>query len=385
MTVYDDLVGQGGVVAVLRRAVDAAGTNDPMRSFTHAWLFTGPPGSGRSVAAGAFAAGLQCADDGCGSCNACRTVRAGSHADVTTVSPTGLSISVDQAREIVRRVSSMPTTGKWQIVVIEDADRLTEAAANALLKAIEEPSPRGVFLLCAPAPDDVPITIVSRCRSVALRAPSAADVAEVLMRRDGVDEAMATFAAQAAQGHVGRARRLAQDEAARIARSAVLDVPLQVMRGIPDAMAAAATLVGAAGDVADAASSVRDAAETAAYRDAYGENATGKSAPRGSAGMLKDLEKRQKARATRTTRDTLDGALLDLAAFYRDVLLVQVGARVASVHGDQEAAAARIAAATAPSSTLRRIEAILAAREALGLNVAPQLALEAMTLALHAG
>jgi DNA polymerase-3 subunit delta' len=205
------------------------------------------------------------------------------------------------------------------------------------------------------------------------------------MRRDGVDEAMASFAAQASQGHVGRARRLATDEAARISRAAVLEVPLQVMRGVPDAMAAAAALVDAAGDVAEAVSSVRDAAETAAYRDAYGENATGRAAPRGSAGLLKDLEKRQKARATRTTRDTLDGALLDLAAFYRDVLLRQVGAAVPSVHGDQESAAARIAEATPPEATLRRIEAILSAREALGLNVAPQLALEAMALALNAG
>ncbi|MCU1678957.1 MAG: polymerase subunit delta [Frankiales bacterium] len=385
MTVYDDLVGQRAVAAELQRAVSAAGTPDLTRSFTHAWLFTGPPGSGRSVAAGAFAAALQCPDDGCGVCNACRTVRAGSHADVTTVSPTGLSISVDQARDIVRRVSSMPTTGRWQIVVIEDADRLTEAAANALLKAIEEPSPRGVFLLCAPSPDDVPITIVSRCRSVALRAPSATDVAEVLMRRDGVDEAMAMFAAQASQGHVGRARRLATDEAARIARSAVLEVPVQVMRGIPDAMAAAATLVDAADEVAAAASSVLDAAETAAYRDAYGENATGRAAPRGTAGMLKDLETRQKTRAKRTTRDTLDGALLDLAAFYRDVLLSQLGAAVPSVHGDHETTAGRIAAASTPESTVRRLDAIMAAREALSLNVAPQLALEAMALALHAG
>jgi DNA polymerase-3 subunit delta' len=368
MTVYDDLVGQPVVVADLRRAVAAAGTDDPTRSFTHAWLFTGPPGSGRSVAAGAFAAALECPDDGCGTCNSCRTVRAGSHGDVTVVSPSGLSIPVEQAREIVRRVSSMPTSGRWQIVVIEDADRLTEAAANALLKAIEEPSPRGVFLLCAPAPDDVPITIVSRCRSVALRAPSAADVAEMLVRRDGVAEPMALFAAQAAQGHEGRARRLATDESARIARAAVLDVPLQVMRGVPDAMAAAASLVDAAGEVADAVSSRHDAAETAAFR-----------------GLLKDLEKRQNARATRTTRDTLDGALLDLAAFYRDVLVLQSGARVATVHGDQEAAAGRIAHATSPESTLRRIEAIVAAREALGLNVAPQLALEAMALALHAG
>jgi DNA polymerase-3 subunit delta' len=385
VTVYDDLVGQPVVVADLRRAVAAAGTDDPTRSFTHAWLFTGPPGSGRSVAAGAFAAALQCPDAGCGSCHACHTVRAGSHGDVTVVSPSGLSIPVEQAREIVRRVSSMPTSGRWQIVVIEDADRLTEAAANALLKAIEEPSPRGVFLLCAPSPDDVPITIVSRCRSVALRAPSAADVAEVLIRRDGVAEPMALFAAQAAQGHVGRARRLATDESARLARAAVLDVPLQVMRGVPDAMAAAASLVDAAGEVADAVSARHDAAETAAFRDAYGENATGRAAPRGSAGLLKDLEKRQKARATRTTRDTLDGALLDLAAFYRDVLVLQSGAAVATVHGDQEAAAGRIAQATSPESTLRRIEAIVAAREALGLNVAPQLALEAMALALHAG
>jgi DNA polymerase-3 subunit delta' len=385
MTVYDDLVGQRAVVEELQRAVAAAGTDDRARSFTHAWLFTGPPGSGRSVAAGAFAAALQCPVGGCGTCNACRTVRAGSHSDVKVVRPEGLSISVADTREIVLRASSAPTSGRWQIVLIEDADRLGERAANALLKAIEEPPRRGIFLLCAPSPDDVPITIVSRCRSVALRTPSSEDVAHVLMRRDGVDEAMARFAAQAAQGHVGRARRLATDEVARIARAAVLQVPLQVMRGVPEAMGAAKDLNDAAKEVADATSSVRDAAEMAAYRDAYGEGATGRAAPRGTAGALKSLENTQKSRATRTTRDTLDGALLDLAAFYRDVLVRQVGASVPSVHGDLEQAAAKVARATSPEGTLRRIEATLAAREALTLNVAPLLALEAMALALHEG
>ena len=385
MSAYADLVGQRAVLADLQRAVHAAATGDPGRAFTHAWLFTGPPGSGRSIAAGAFAAALQCHENGCGECTACRTARSGTHSDVTVISPQGLSITVDEARDIVRRASTMPTTGRWQIVVIEDADRLTEQAANALLKAVEEPPPRGVFLLCAPSTEDVPITILSRCRSIVLRAPSAADVAEVLIRRDGVEPELAAFAAQAAQGHVGRARRIATSEDARAARVAVLDVPTQVMRGVPQAMAAAASLVAAAGDVAAAASSGRDAVETAAFRDAYGEGATGRSAPRGTAGALKDLEKRQKSRATRTQRDSLDGALLDLAAFYRDVLLRQVGAAVPAVHGDYEALAARIAAATTPESTVRRLDAIVAAREALTANVAQQLALEAMALALHAG
>ena len=158
--VYADVIGQPDAVAVLRQAVAAShGDPDvPASAMTHAWLFTGPAGSGRSVAARAFAAALECADRGCGHCVHCRTVLHGTHGDVRVFNPEGLSIAVKEMRAVVQVAARTPTTGRWQIVLIEDADRLTEQAAGALLKAIEEPSPQTIFLLCAPTthPDDVP-------------------------------------------------------------------------------------------------------------------------------------------------------------------------------------------------------------------------------------
>src|SRR4051812_13151999 len=228
MSVFDDVVGQPAAVATLQRAVaDAAEivARRPGPTMTHAWLLTGPPGSGRSVAARAFAAALQCTRGGCGECEACRTVLAGAHADVTVVTPEGLSYGVREARQLVRDLAEAPIRGRWRVVVVEDADRLTEDAGNALLRAIEEPPPRAVFMLCAPTPEDLLPTIRSRCRLVPLRIPQVSDVADVLARRDGIDPVMASFAARAAQGHVGRARRLAMDEEARRRRREVLDMP----------------------------------------------------------------------------------------------------------------------------------------------------------------
>ena len=228
LSVWDDLIGQDEAVAVLQRAAGAAaaiaaGGDAPGGAMTHAWLFTGPAGSGRSVAARAFAAALQCerTPAGCGECSACHTVATRSHPDVHSVVPEGLSISVAEMRSVVARSARRPILGRWQVVVIEDADRLTEQASNALLKAVEEPPARTVFLLCVPSlhPDDVSLTIRSRCRLVSLRTPPAEAIAAVLRGRDGIDDATAEWAAAASQGHVGRARRLARDEAAREHRS----------------------------------------------------------------------------------------------------------------------------------------------------------------------
>src|SRR5882672_6325096 len=201
--VFDSLVGQDEVIETLSAAVEAAaavvaGADVPTGAMTHAWLFTGPPGSGRSVAARAFAAALQCAQGGCGECAECHTTLAGTHADVRSVVPEGLSISVDEMRALVLRAASSPIGGRWQVVLIEDADRLTEKASNALLKAVEEPSPRTVFLLCTPSthPDDVSVTIRSRCRVVTLRTPPTEAIAEML-QADGVDAASAAWAAAA--------------------------------------------------------------------------------------------------------------------------------------------------------------------------------------------
>ena len=383
MSVFDDVVGQPGAVAVLSHAAADAAEVLAGRAglaMTHAWLMTGPPGSGRSVAARAFAAALECPRGGCGDCVACHTSLGGTHADVTLVAPEGLSYGVAEARRLVRSVSESPMSGRWRVVVVEDADRLTEDAANALLRAIEEPPPRAVFILCAPTPDDLLPTIRSRCRLVTLRIPSAEAVADVLVRRDGTDPAMAAFAARAAQGHVGRARRLATDDEARRRRRDVLDLPF-ALDTVPSALAAAAALVDAATEEASAVTDDLDTQETTALREALGD--TGRGLPRGTSGALTDLEKRQKSRATRGKRDVLDRALLDLAAFHRDVLAIQMGGRVPLVNGDLSDRVQRLAKGSRPEQTLRRIEAILACREALAANVNPLLAVEAMALAVR--
>ena len=393
MSVFDDLVGQEAVVAQLRAASDAAarvvaGAESGTAAMTHAWLFTGPPGSGRSVAARGFAAALQCESGGCGHCPACHQVLGGTHADVDVVVPEGLSLGVAEVRRIVAHTARRPTAGRWQVTLIEDADRMPDYASNALLKAIEEPPPRGVLLLCAPSVEDLLPTIRSRCRLVGLRTPPVEAIAEVLVRRDGVDPAMAAFAAQAAQGHIGRARRLALHEDARTERRDVLALP-RSLQGVGSALQAAKDLVDAAQAEATRLTKDRDSDEKEALSTALGGGATGKgytgSAPKGGAGALKELEKRQKSRGTRTSRDALDRALVDLAAFYRDVLTMQLGTGTPLVHADLGEQAATIARATTAESTLRRIEAVLGCRTALDGNVAPLLAVESMALALRTG
>ncbi|MFK0221615.1 DNA polymerase III subunit delta' [Streptomyces vinaceus] len=403
MPVWDDLVGQERVQAQLAAAArdaDAlvtaveAGTAPPAASkMTHAWLFTGPPGSGRATAARAFAAALQCTspdralggEPGCGFCDGCHTTLVGTHADVEVVRTDLLSIGVKETRDLVRRAQLSPAVGRWQVIVLEDADRLTEGAGNVLLKAVEEPAPRTVWLLCAPSLEDVLPTIRSRCRHLTLRTPPVSAVADVLVRRDGIEPAVAAAAARATQGHIDRARRLATDESARTRRAAVLKLPLRI-DDVGQCLKAAQELVDAAGEDAKQVAEEVDTKETEDLRAALGAGAgTGGRMPRGTAGVMKELEDRQKRRRTRTQRDTLDLALTDLTGFYRDVLALQLGSSLAianeEIRGDLE----RVARASGPERTLRRIEAIIACREALDRNVAPLLAVEAMTMSLRAG
>ncbi|MFJ4409532.1 DNA polymerase III subunit delta' [Streptomyces sp. NPDC088910] len=403
MTVWDDVVGQQRVVAELSAAAADAnalvtaheeGRPQPEASrMTHAWLFTGPPGSGRSTAARAFASALQCvspdralgAAPGCGFCDGCHTTAVGTHADVEFVRTDLLSIGVKETRDLVRRAALSPAGGRWQVIVMEDADRLTEGAGNVLLKAVEEPAPRTVWLLCAPSVEDALPTIRSRCRLLSLRTPSAEAVADVLMRRDGIDPALAERVARATQGHIGRARRLATDEQARSRRAAVLRVPLRVA-DIGGCLRAAQELVDAAQEDAKAVAEEVDGKETEEMRAALGAAAgAGSRMPRGTAGAMKELADRQKRRSTRTQRDTLDLALTDLAGFYRDVLSLQLGSAVGIANTEVREGIEQIASSSRPENSLRRIEAVLACRDALDRNVAPLLAVEAMTLALRAG
>jgi DNA polymerase III subunit delta' len=398
--VFAGLTGQEIVVDQLQRAVAASqarvagASRDDRRAgadagagtgMTHAWLFTGPPGSGRSLAARAFAAALLCERQGCGDCQSCRQVTGGAHADLLLVRPDGLSYGVRQTRELVLKAAAAPVYGRWRIVLFEDADRSTEQAANALLKAIEEPAPRTVWLLCAPYADDLPTTIRSRCRLVTLRTPPTAAVAEVLAR-EGIPADRAKSAALAAQGHIGRARRLATDPEAARRRGEVLRVPSQT-GSLGQALKAAAALVRAAEAEATAVTEELDGPEREALRRAFGEGSTGKgvaTALRGGAGALRELEDRQKSRATRVKRDSLDRALLDLAAYYRDVLAIQLHASVELANENRGEELAQLAATSGPADTVRRIEAIMRCRQRLTANVAPLLAVEELTLALAA-
>lgn len=355
-------------------------------TMTHAWLITGPPGSGRSVAALCFAAALQCTSEdtpGCGECRACATTMAGTHADVRRIIPEGLSIGVDAMRTIVQIASRRPGTGRWQIVVIEDADRLTEGAANALLKVVEEPPPSTVFLLCAPSvdPEDISITLRSRCRHVALVTPPVDAIAGVLIESDGLPEQDATWAASVSGGHVGRARRLATDEQARQRRLRALSVARDA--ATPSrAYAAAEELVATAEAEAKALTGDRNEAEAEELRTALGAGGTGKGTVgtmRGATGAIKDLERRQKSRQTRASRDALDRALIDLATYFRDALLVSSGAAdVTPNHPDMAEKVAAMAAHATPDKLLRCIEAVLECREALAVNVKPKFAVDAM-------
>ncbi|WP_216213754.1 DNA polymerase III subunit delta' [Amycolatopsis aidingensis] len=394
-TVWAQLVGQEPAIEVLSAAAESAaalvsGSPTDSGAMTHAWLLTGPPGSGRSVAARTFAAALQCTSGtGCGDCTGCRTALSGTHADVRLVVPEGLSISVAEMRALVQAAARKPTTGQWQVVIIEDADRLTEGAANALLKAVEEPPDRTVFLLCAPSdhPEDIIVTIRSRCRLVSLRTPPRAAIAQVLIERDGIEPELAEWAASVCGGHIGRARRLATDPSARERRAAVLRIPLGLRRA-GDVFACADDLIKTAEADATEESKAKDEAEQEAVRTAMGAGGSGKgvaAAKRAADAAVRQLEKRQKSRATRTQRDTLDLALVDLAGFYRDVLVTASRSGATLMHPDRAEDSARAAAEWSPTSTLRRLEAVLACREAIVWNVKPRIAVEAMVTTLRQG
>lgn len=389
MTVWDELVGQPAAIEALSAAAADACLETPGPAMTHAWLMTGPPGSGRSTAARAFAAALMCSQRGCGDCADCRGVLAGSHPDVEVIRPEGVSYKTADARALVQRASMAPSRGKWHVIVLEDADRLTETANNVLLKAIEEPPPRAVWLLCTPSVEDVLPTIRSRCRHIMLKTPTPQDVADFLVASESIDATTALFAAQASQGHVGRARALARDENARQRRREILSIPAR-LTDLRNCFSSAEAMVATAKEDARAITEPLDEREKEDLLLAWGEGAEGrgvKGGARGVKGAIKELEDRQKSRATRTQRDQLDRALLDLLGFYRDVLAQQFGATakdaVSLINAEMRNEVTRVASDSTAVETMWRIDAIERARLALDANVAPQLAIEALTIDLR--
>jgi len=376
MSVWDDVIGQEAAVTTLSRAV-----TDP-DAMTHAWLLTGPPGSGRSVAAKAFAAALQCPDGGCGTCRECRTALEGTHADVDIIATEGLTLKVDLARDLVQLAARRPSVGRWRVIIIEDADRLHERAADALLKALEEPVARTVWILCAPSLEDVIITIRSRSRHVRLRTPPVEAVAALLVRRDGIDPAMATFAARAAQSHVGLALRLARDEGARNRRREVIALAAKI-RSVGDAVGAAADLDLIAKDEAVAASNERDSTERARLLETLGADPGARTQPPHVRAQVSALEREQKTRATRFTRDVIDRSLMDLISIYRDAMVMHSGAPIGLVNQDMADQVRQLVGVLSPEQLLGCLDAIGTARERIDANVAPLLALEAMAISLQ--
>ncbi|MGB3258592.1 MAG: DNA polymerase III subunit delta' [Ornithinimicrobium sp.] len=378
MSVFDQLVGQDRVVEVLRGA-----SKDPS-AMTHSWLLTGPPGSGRSIAARAFAAALQCevgADPGCGVCNACRTTLLGSHPDVTVVATNETFIRVDQARALALAAASQPVSGRWRVFIIEDADRLNESAADALLKTLEEPPPRTVWVLCAPTLDDLIVTVRSRCRHLRLGTPPVAAVADLLIHRDGIDPSMAHYAARAAQSHVGVAKRLATDEAARARRRRYVGIPVG-LTSLGSALEAARTVIDEAGATAQAVSGDDAAQARLELLRQLGADPSARTQPPAVRAHLKQLDDDHKRIARRRQHDSIDAALTDLSSVYRDALVLGTGARIEPVNASELDTVRSVARAMRPEELLAALESINLARARLIANGAPLLVLEAMMVAL---
>lgn len=381
MSVFDDLAGQDAAIAALTRAAEASRTGTA--GMTHSWLFTGPPGSGRSTAATAFAAALQCTGDevGCGECEGCTLVLAGSHPDVETLASEVTTISVASVRELVSRAQATPTLGAWRVLIVKEADRMLERTTNVLLKAIEEPPPRTVWILCTPSPRDVLTTIRSRCRGLNLVIPTAEKVAELLVRRDGIDPERALIAARAAQSHVGAAKALATDPEARERREQNLRGAYGV-RTTGDAVIAAKALVDRAEAQAKSTGTDRGEREEAELRRTLGLTPDERVPPQ-MQGQFKAIADAAKKRETRQKRDALDRALIDLLSFYRDVLIVQLNAGTDLVNMDFVSEIGEIADSLTAPRTIEILDQISLARERISANVAPLLAVEAMMVSLR--
>lgn len=364
---WDDATGQADAVATLRAAAAGEG-------LAHSWLLTGPPGSGRSVLAYAFAAALIARPGDEAETEA--QVAARTHPDLAVLSTERVTITIDEVRALVAASQFSPSVGRYRVMVIEDADRMPERTSNVLLKALEEPPPRTIWILCAPSEADLIPTIRSRVRSVRLRIPDVAEVAELISRRDDVSLPEATRAAREAQSHIGMAHRLATNAEARDRRARTLQLALGI-RTVSGAVQAAAELLDLAGADAKAITEQRDAEEREHALRSLGIEPGG-TVPPGLRAQLKALEEDQKRRATRSLRDGLDRILVDLLSLYRDILLLQLGVTAdpvnLAIYADLEAAAR----AATPAQTLATLDAIAEARTRIDGNIAPALALEAM-------
>ncbi|MFJ6652797.1 DNA polymerase III subunit delta' [Microbacterium sp. NPDC091313] len=371
---WDAVWGQDEAVRVLRAAAE-----DPA-ALTHAWLIVGPPGSGRSTLARAFAASLIAEP---GDSGARHQVLAGTHPDLTALRTEQVVIRIDEARRLVERAYFAPSLGRYRVIVVEDADRMTERTSNVLLKALEEPPEHTVWVLCAPSDADLLPTIRSRVRVVRLREPEVDDVAALIVQRTGVAHEIAEQSARHAQRHIGMAQRLATDADARARRDATMAGVLRV-RGIGDAVEVAGEIVRVATDDAKALTAERDREERDALLRMLGV-AEGAAVPPAVRSQVSALEDDQKRRATRSLRDGIDRVLTDLQSLYRDVIVLQFGRDSGLINREYETELRALAADWAPERTLAVLDRIAATRANLEQNVAPLLALESLLITVAIG
>lgn len=371
MSVFDELLGQPEAIEQLQKAV-----NQKHAGLHHAWLFTGPAGSGRSLLARAFSAALQCQSSGCGNCQQCSLAMADAHPDINLLATERVQISIDEVRQLVSRSATSSSIGEYRIAIIEDADRMTERTSNVLLKALEEPEANTIWMLCAPSVADLLPTIRSRTRNVVLRLPSIEEVAALLVQRDGVAQELALSSARQAQNHVGMARRLATSQEARARRSETLR-EISGISNLSRAMVAAEHLLSVAKRDAQALSEERDSRERANLLRAYGLTETDRLTPNLRA-EFKALEENQKRRNTRALRDGIDRIFTDAESFFRDIMSLQLAAGVELTNQEFEPELIARANLTTAMQTIEILDALSQARVRLAANVRDLLVLEAL-------
>ncbi|NBQ93198.1 MAG: DNA polymerase III subunit delta' [Micrococcales bacterium] len=373
--VFRDVVSQPEAVTELLREITKES------AVHHAWLFTGPPGSGRSEMAFAFSAALVCEQGGCGVCNSCEMVRVGNHPDVQVLNTERVQISIDEVSEFIDKSLQMPAVAKYRIMIIEDADRMSDRTSNLLLKSLEEPPKGTIWMLCAPSEADLLATIRSRVRRIMLKVPSVEEVAQLLMEKYGVEERLALVSAAQAQSHVGMARRLATNSAARDRRKQALTTVLAIT-DIPSAMDASVTLLRLAESDGAQLTAEIDEQERQELMARLGISEGSKLTP-SSRSQLKKLEDAQKRRATRSKRDGLDRIFVDLMGLYRDVLTIQLGSSQGLINPDLENEIRGLARDISQAQAIHAIEKIQQVRYRIERNVRDSLLMDSLAVSLR--